>query len=387
MLLTIADMTADGPSYQEIADDLRRRIRWGEIRTRQYLAERGLMDRYGASRDTIREVIEVLTAEKLLKSKPGDRLEVTGTVDPLAFVPDANRASASRGPRPAASPVRGAWLRITAVSLQVVLPAGVIYLITSMSGAKYGPVLLYLLFPCGVLFLAARRLDIRGRQYRAPVVASLAELADGEFVLYLRSFGDDDSLARHIEWSGFGGEQDLLMNLGLSGRTEEEQLVAALRPAGSVVALGSPGEKLPPAGARRIYPSAEAWQDTVIYLMERARLVVLVLGPSRGLMWELAQAAWRLPPARLAVIVLMPLASYEEFEGHVTAELRDAARQLRRSTGQVWSPPILPDFPLGEPHETTYMVSGADAVSTYHAVTKLPRPWLIRFAATGSAKR
>jgi hypothetical protein len=44
-----------------------------------------------------------------------------------------------------------------------------------------------------------------------------------------------------------------LQNLLLSGLTQEEQLVEALKPAGPVVAVGRPGERLPPVGARRIY--------------------------------------------------------------------------------------------------------------------------------------
>ena len=132
-------MADDGPSYQEIADDLRRRIKWGEIPTRRYLAERDLMDRYLASCDAIREAIEVLTAEKLLKSEPGNWLKVTGTVDPLAFVPDADRASASGGPHPAGSRGRGAWLRIAALGLQVVFPAGVICLISTCSARNTVP--------------------------------------------------------------------------------------------------------------------------------------------------------------------------------------------------------------------------------------------------------
>ncbi len=109
--------------------------------------------------------------------------------------------------------------------------------------------------------------------------------SDQEYVLYLRSFADDESLQ-----SQFG--------IGLSSRGEfrftrvktEEQLCRELeRAVGPVVAIGRPGETLPELGAHRLYVDQEDWQSEVLTLAERAKLIVIRVGDSKGLHWELAQ--------------------------------------------------------------------------------------------------
>lgn len=199
------------------------------------------------------------------------------------------------------------------------------------------------------MFGAGRNLDVSGRRHLAPILNSSEQLPDGSFVLYLRSFKDDDRRER-VESPVRAGREGLLMYLRLSGLTQEEQLVAAFRPAGPVVSLGRPGERLPELGALRIYRSDDTWRETVLDLLHRARLVVIALGSGRSLEWELLQAVRVVAPERLLLLILMPADEYEGQRKVVRKSFELEAQRLR-STGCKWYPPFLPEYPhkLGEP--------------------------------------
>ncbi|HEX7304796.1 hypothetical protein [Lentzea sp.] len=115
-------------------------------------------------------------------------------------------------------------------------------------------------------------------------------------VLYLRSFLVDDVLARTGETA-----MDYF-------RTEEERLARAFAPIGPLVAVGRPGEALPPAGAPRVY-AGDDWQRIVSELLGRARLVLVGAGRGDGLRWELDQVLATVDPRR--VVVLLPLTNWE----------------------------------------------------------------------------
>ena len=152
---------------------------------------------------------------------------------------------------------------------------------------------------------AARARDI-ARRLAQPTVDELLDRDTRAHVLYLRSFGIDARL-RQVP-GGF-----------LQRGTEEEQLVRALNRIGPVVAVGRPGEALPELGAARLYLEDSAWQREVMRLMDDAALVVLLLGPSGGLRWELQTVLERLEPQRLVI-----LSALTRRQMHVMSrELRD----------------------------------------------------------------
>jgi hypothetical protein len=188
--------------------------------------------------------------------------------------------------------------------------------------------------------------ELRGRRHLAPVLASPRQLPDRSFVLYLRSFTDDSSRAE-TEVLMWPGPMGVILNLTASRQTQEEQLAAALSAAGPVVALGRPGDRLPGLGACRMYVPDDGWRETIVDLLRRARLVVMVLGPGRNLEWELVQAVRIVPPERLALFVFMPSASYPGIRKVISRAFAREARQLRRQTGEDWSPPALPEYPRG----------------------------------------
>lgn len=94
------------------------------------------------------------------------------------------------------------------------------------------------------------------------------------YILYLRSFNDD------VETD----KPQLVDRIAFY--TEEEILVVSLKKLGKAVAIGRPGEKAPPLGAKRIYVSDDQWQDKVRELSTDARLVIFRLGETEGLKWE-----------------------------------------------------------------------------------------------------
>lgn len=115
-------------------------------------------------------------------------------------------------------------------------------------------------------------------------------------VLYLRSFAVDELLARTGETA-----MDYF-------RTEEERLARAFAQIGPLVAIGRPGEPLPPAGAPRVYVGDD-WQHTVRELLGRAQLVLIGAGRGDGLRWELELVRATVDPRR--VVILLPFGTWE----------------------------------------------------------------------------
>lgn len=118
-------------------------------------------------------------------------------------------------------------------------------------------------------------------------------------ILYLRTFKDDGhfQLSRPRGWFPFR----LLHHL------EFEDVVATAAGAfGPVVALGRPGEKLPPLGCTREYVEHRDWRGRVETLMEDCAAVILVLGKADGFNWEVRSLIER-GYIHKAVVLIPPL--------------------------------------------------------------------------------
>lgn len=153
--------------------------------------------------------------------------------------------------------------------------------------------------------MKGRRLGVNGIDLRTMA-------SDQNFVLYLRPFQSDKALSS----IGDAAPGMYTTALFMSKRTEEEQLREAVRPIGSLVAIGRPNEDLPYVGAMRGYLPVDDWQETVLRLMDAARLVMLGIGHTYSLIWELDQAIKRLPPERL---VLLIAGDEDEYKGFCAA--------------------------------------------------------------------
>ena len=122
-------------------------------------------------------------------------------------------------------------------------------------------------------------------------------------ILLLRSFSDDHSL--RVRRSGL-----LAMLTGrFTGQAVgfEEVLVRVFAAHGPVLAIGRPGEALPPIGAARAYiPAGGDWKEEVRALAQRSAWIVMVLGSSEGFRWELDMVLGLGSPEKV-VIALPPL--------------------------------------------------------------------------------
>jgi Sel1 repeat len=94
--------------------------------------------------------------------------------------------------------------------------------------------------------------------------------------VYLRGFKDDSAYTQTPTiWSATTVEESLIQGLLTGGR--------------SVVALGKPGEKLPPLGAQRFYVPDDEWQQVIGTWIDRSFAIVMVATDTMATLWEKEQ--------------------------------------------------------------------------------------------------
>jgi TM2 domain len=119
-------------------------------------------------------------------------------------------------------------------------------------------------------------------------------------VLYLRSFKDDRAAV--LTDHGAPGTAALIGLFALA--SPEQELAWLLGEYGPVVAIGKPGEALPELGAARLYVGHDEWQAKVHSLMQVAGLVVMRVGSTPGVAWEVEQALRQFPKQRLLLVLI-----------------------------------------------------------------------------------
>lgn len=112
-------------------------------------------------------------------------------------------------------------------------------------------------------------------------------------VLLLRSFADDVTGIR---------PNSLLKRLFLRRKRLEECLGEELWRAGPFIAVGRPGETLPPLGAERVYLPDDQWQGAVKSFIDRSELIILIAGTTHWVRWELASTLEQSRLTRLLVV-------------------------------------------------------------------------------------
>jgi hypothetical protein len=142
----------------------------------------------------------------------------------------------------------------------------------------------------GLTMVAGVLVYFRGRQHSARIRAPRILEESKPDVVYLRAFRADISTTPQALMQGF--------------TTEEEQLADVLQPFGKLVAIGRPGESLPPPGAARMYASDAQWQNIVSARITEAPLVVVRAGIGAGLLWELEHTIRNVNPKRVIIWIL-----------------------------------------------------------------------------------
>lgn len=140
----------------------------------------------------------------------------------------------------------------------------------------------------GLAAYAIQGIVRKGRRLRKIGAVELLQRTPRAPVLFLRSFSDD-----YLP----NPTRPMLFLLG-RGRYEEA-LAKALSKIGPAISIGRPGESEPELGTARLYVVDDDWQTAVTYLMERAAVVMFVIGTSEGLWWEIEQAIRLVPRERL----------------------------------------------------------------------------------------
>jgi hypothetical protein len=117
------------------------------------------------------------------------------------------------------------------------------------------------------------------KRLEAPTLAEVLEADSRKPVLLLRSFLDDQFEVQSLDSE----------NKNTDSVTFEELICRTASGWGPVVAIGEPGEEMPHLGAARAYFTNETWQGHALDLLERSRVVLMVMGKTPSVGWELAR--------------------------------------------------------------------------------------------------
>ncbi len=163
-----------------------------------------------------------------------------------------------------------------------------------------GPLAIGTVVPVVLLAVGINHL---GRRLVAPSIVELRAADPLPPLLLLRSFGDDATRlpALHPRHSALPS----LLRLG-RGRRFEEVLADILAGHGPLIAVNPPGMRLPSLGAAKESLANDEWRSRVDELMGESGIAVFLCTPDSmnpGLAWELQNAANRLEPARLLLVV------------------------------------------------------------------------------------
>jgi hypothetical protein len=133
----------------------------------------------------------------------------------------------------------------------------------------------------GLAFRLARMLgrahavELRQRDQRPPI-------------LYLRSFEDDQLAVATV----LSARRPFFEMLRVRGTDPfEEAITWELAPYGPVIAVGRPGRSLASLGAAREHLADDGWQQDVAQLMGDCRAIVMTIGATDGLRWEVQRVA------------------------------------------------------------------------------------------------
>ena len=200
---------------------------------------------------------------------------------------------------------RGRWaavLVIVAVNCAIpVLGFGLVQEDTTVKALAEGWVVIGTVVAYLVVF-AVIRLFRRSQQWDALSAEEALRRDPRAPVVYLRAFTDDGQMAvrgRHWQDRVFGKLAGVL-----TVTTPEQELAFILQRVGPVVAIGKPGERLPELGAARVYVAHDAWQQTVLDMLDRSSMVLARVGASPGVLWELDRVLSLASRSKVLILVL-----------------------------------------------------------------------------------
>lgn len=179
-------------------------------------------------------------------------------------------------------------------------------------------------------------------------------------VVYLRRFADDGL--------GFPGAR------WLPRRQYEAALCRALRPLGPVVSLPNPIQPSLPSGSMKMGVTSESdWQDAVRELLARAILVVINIGVSAGLSWEVRLTFRQLRSEKI-LLFLPPRHRRTHFLGALFGQ-KGGARLRYQNFADEFTDCLPKPLPMWQelPQDTLFLVS--DDRGNWNQVPGVRRWW------------
>ena len=134
-----------------------------------------------------------------------------------------------------------------------------------------------------------RALWFHAKRYNTQGADTLLGSSTRPYVLLLRSF--------EIDADGFFAH---------AYRTLDQEITSSLKSIGPVIAAGKPGESRPPLGAARAYLTGLDWKEAVVELIQKAGVVVIIPGLSKGVVWETLVSINSIPPERILIALPQP---------------------------------------------------------------------------------
>jgi hypothetical protein len=207
----------------------------------------------------------------------------------------------------------------------------------------YVRLLPFFIFPLVGVYFVLLRVFQTGKRFLMRTAEETIARDPRPYVLYLRAFNADvpaSAVPEHGDLDEFSFWRFRAFTamrlvsprlLFAPPRTEEEQIVRAFNDIGPVIAVGTPGEAIPPFGASRVYIAAEEWQTRVSDLVRNAGTVVIRIsekfwvapqsmlgmgsgsGLTQGLQWEVATVPREVSPGRLWFLIAASHEGYGRF--------------------------------------------------------------------------
>jgi hypothetical protein len=198
-----------------------------------------------------------------------------------------------------------------------------VFLQNAISRIPEGTPLLVVELPGAIAFAAGVALLKRGRRYFVATYRAGLLRPSENTILYLRPFVADKTPVPYttpLDTWVLAGMFDMRVWTGLllrlRGVTRYEEFIAyAFRRLGTLVTIGDPTEQLPQLGATRVYvPSSgsvgsvgtDAWQTEVAKQIACAKLILLHVGSSAGIRWEIERVIAVADPRRVVLCVYRP---------------------------------------------------------------------------------
>ena len=234
-----------------------------------------------------------------------------------------------------------AWMILGAAVLVAGAGVALVYSISNLLVALVG---------AGVAYVGMRTVN-RGRRHFVRVGFESLEGDPRPPVLYLRPFFydgvdfqiDAGTLNRSFAERGFWRQLGVMVRLI---RTNEQLFQRAFRNVGPLVAIGDPREQLPRLGAVRVYArEGSEWQQVVTDLTKRASYVILEIGISEGVLWEVDFITRTVRPEQLIL-------SLPNDRAGATRWMRPGKRERRRQENYAaFREAARDEFPVALPEE------------------------------------